>query len=308
MTIVNGSFEDQASGAQPGLADGWSSSETYTAQEFAEFTVLDIPAGVRTAGQEGFEGEWPTSFSDGFIHAFVAYFDDIDPAFFDPAPQSFEDMEDRWGTAPQGVSDFLDLTPQPAVFADGGTGPGADAFVESWEYDGNGDELKVASLQLADLEFAEFDTTNQTFEDYEEEWDNDDYNWSFPASGYATEITPAYFSWRSGISIVIDPFESFEHERFDLSGFGVTIATDRLNKTAHLLTDGWIVTLYNEGGRLPAGLLSNTNLFVQNGTANDFQVAAQNGGTIIDITDTGFGTHSIKHDLTYWWTEELEGF
>jgi hypothetical protein len=308
MSITNGSFEDQATGAQSGLADGWTSSETYTAEEYAEFVNAIILAGTLTSGQETFEGEWPTGYSDGLHAAFVAYFDDLDLAFFDSEPQGYEDMENIWGTAPQGVVNYEDLTPQFALFAEGGTGEQADAEVELWGYDGNGDTLEVLSFGGSDLDFAGFDTSPQDYENFENEWDdNENYNWTFPISGAGAELDFAsfYISYATA-----SDFEPYEGVRTDLVGFSVDPSSDLINYTSHNLQDEYRITLYNENGRLPDGLLSETKFVVVNTTTNSFQVSPRGGVSppIVDIVDHGFGTHYIKHDTMYYWTEELEGF
>jgi hypothetical protein len=112
MAITNGGFETQKTGGGPGEAEGWTTSITSTAEEYAEFTasVADL---ISTA-QETFEGEWPAGFTAGVI-VFSAYYDDIYPAFFDDAPEPHEDFEEGWPITPMGPFGF---PPLPLEFAE----------------------------------------------------------------------------------------------------------------------------------------------------------------------------------------------
>jgi hypothetical protein len=67
-----------------------------------------------------------------------------------------------------------------------------------------------------------------------------------------------------------------------------TPATDRINLTAHGLTDGDEILLTTQGSVF-GGLTSDTIYYVVNATADDFQVEAAVGGGAIDLTDTGSG-------------------
>jgi len=78
-----------------------------------------------------------------------------------------------------------------------------------------------------------------------------------------------------------------------VSGVTVVAATDVFTSTAHGLVanDRLIFTTTTT---LPAGLSLNTTYYVISSglTANDFKVSATEGGTTINVTDTGTGTHS----------------
>ena len=49
----------------------------------------------------------------------------------------------------------------------------------------------------------------------------------------------------------------------------------------------------NTGGALPAPLDANGNYYVISSTADTFQLAQTAGGSAIDLTDTGTGTHFL---------------
>lgn len=73
--------------------------------------------------------------------------------------------------------------------------------------------------------------------------------------------------------------------------FTATVATDRINITAHGLSDGDIVT-FTSSSSLPGGLSAATTYYIINSTTNDFQVSLLPAGSSVTITSTGSGTHS----------------
>jgi hypothetical protein len=70
--------------------------------------------------------------------------------------------------------------------------------------------------------------------------------------------------------------------------------TDRVSLAAHGYEDGETVMLSNSGGSLPAGLDATTLYYVRDTTADSFKVSATLGGTAVDITSPGSGTHSVQ--------------
>jgi hypothetical protein len=73
--------------------------------------------------------------------------------------------------------------------------------------------------------------------------------------------------------------------------FTVNAGTDVITSNAHGLSDTNLIIVKSDD-TLPAGLAEYTEYYVRDATANTFKVAATSGGTAIDITDTGTGTHS----------------
>lgn len=67
---------------------------------------------------------------------------------------------------------------------------------------------------------------------------------------------------------------------------------DTITKVAHGLSNGMIVTL-NTSGTLPAGLNKSTRYYVVNAATDTLKLSLTPGGTAVDITDTGSGTHDI---------------
>lgn len=71
-----------------------------------------------------------------------------------------------------------------------------------------------------------------------------------------------------------------------------TAATnDVITSTGHNLSDGDTIWV-SSGTTLPAGLSASTTYFVRDRTADTFKVALSSGGSAVDITDTGTGTHT----------------
>lgn len=69
--------------------------------------------------------------------------------------------------------------------------------------------------------------------------------------------------------------------------------TNIITANAHGLSEGdciWVSTTTT----LPAGLSASTNYYVRDVTTNTFKVSATPGGTEVDITNTGTGTHTFN--------------
>lgn len=82
--------------------------------------------------------------------------------------------------------------------------------------------------------------------------------------------------------------------RVDIAACTAVAATDVITCTAHNQKIGDIVQ-FTTTGTLPAGLSLATNYYVLTvPDANSLTVSATNGGTVVDITDTGSGTHTMN--------------
>ncbi|MSR87537.1 hypothetical protein EXS70_05245 [Candidatus Peribacteria bacterium] len=100
-------------------------------------------------------------------------------------------------------------------------------------------------------------------------------------------------------SIVTEPGHTDQFRIAKTATFTATAATDIIAATAHGLLNGDRVAFTNSGGALPAGLSAVTEYFVKNSTTNDFQVSATPGGSAVDITGTGSGTHTFTDGILY---------
>ncbi len=85
----------------------------------------------------------------------------------------------------------------------------------------------------------------------------------------------------------------------------VTPATDLITITSHGFVDNEIVR-FTSGGTLPAGLTANTAYYVISATTDTFKVSATLGGSAVDITDGGTGSHSVTNDYYFSGTTDFE--
>lgn len=80
-------------------------------------------------------------------------------------------------------------------------------------------------------------------------------------------------------------------------------STDVITANGHGLVDGNKVMVSNSGGGLPGGLTTNTVYYVISSTTNTFQLSATEGGSAINMSSAGTGTHSFtrvyKEDVDY---------
>ena len=70
-------------------------------------------------------------------------------------------------------------------------------------------------------------------------------------------------------------------------------ATDIITSNTHGLSAGDLIQVTTDGADLPAGLAVTTDYYVIDPTTNTFKVSATLGGTAVDITDAGTGTHTF---------------
>lgn len=77
------------------------------------------------------------------------------------------------------------------------------------------------------------------------------------------------------------------------AAFTADAGTDVCTATSHGLTDGDMLFVANTGGALPTGLSANTPYYVRDATTNTFKLATSFGGSAIDITGAGTGTHTF---------------
>lgn len=100
------------------------------------------------------------------------------------------------------------------------------------------------------------------------------------------------------------------------SVFTAVAATDLLTTTGHGLVAG-VPVRFTSTTALPAGLSAGTTYYVLASglTANDFKVSTGLGGSVVDITSTGTGTHSWSRyltaieqaEVTAWLADRIDG-
>jgi len=77
------------------------------------------------------------------------------------------------------------------------------------------------------------------------------------------------------------------------TAFTAANATNLFTSAGHGLSNGDVVLVSNSGGALPSGLSTYTPYYVINRTTNDFQLSTTAGGSAVDITTDGTGTHKF---------------
>lgn len=117
-----------------------------------------------------------------------------------------------------------------------------------------------------------------------------------PASGASGSMTLEIFAavqtfnWPSTVKFAGGTAPALTDNTFTFTTDSA--ADDKLDATSHPLIDGDRVQLTTTG-TLPAGLAADTQYFVVNATANDFELSTTEGGSAVDITDDGTGTHTV---------------
>lgn len=91
--------------------------------------------------------------------------------------------------------------------------------------------------------------------------------------------------------LVIDEQSIFDAATIPQAAFTVTAATDLVTSAGHGLQNGDVLQL-TTATTLPAGLALVTDYYVIETTTNTFQLSATKGGSAVNITDTGTGTHT----------------
>ena len=77
-----------------------------------------------------------------------------------------------------------------------------------------------------------------------------------------------------------------------LSAAFTAATTDIITSAAHGLIEGDLIQV-SSSTTLPAGLSASTDYYVRDVTTNTFKVSTTMGGSAVDITDTGTGTHTL---------------
>lgn len=75
--------------------------------------------------------------------------------------------------------------------------------------------------------------------------------------------------------------------------FTAAPSTNVLTLQGRAYTAGDAVQVWNSGGALPGGLAERTTYYVRDVSGSTLKLASSSGGTAIDLTDAGTGTHFI---------------
>jgi hypothetical protein len=188
----------------------------------------------------------------------------------------------RVNTTPMGTATGfpLDTTVGPATLAV----EALEDLEEGWL----GNEVFETEFGGGDLDAAIFD--GEVVENFEDDWANNSFIWAFLAGHLDAALFDA------------EAVEDFEEVAIPEVCTPDPL-TNVLTIVGHSLLAGDKVRLLNEGGLLPSGLNLRSDYYVTLGVGADaFQLARTPGGSIVDFTDTGTGTHSVQRDPAVWWT------
>ncbi|MDY6789677.1 MAG: phage tail protein [Thermodesulfobacteriota bacterium] len=139
--------------------------------------------------------------------------------------------------------------------------------------------------------------------EYGQEVENKPYNPNTVPSGaevlWSDDTPPPGWFEEDGALYVMTTYEAL----FDILGvkygkntgtvFTADYTTNTLTSAGHGRSDNDIITLSNSGGALPAGLAADTKYFIVNAATDTFQVSTTQGGSPVNFTDNGTGTHSF---------------
>lgn len=119
---------------------------------------------------------------------------------------------------------------------------------------------------------------------------------------YAGTGAPTGFLLTDGASFDMDTYPTLAGVLLGRYGYGTgqtftaNASTDIITATTHGLSNGNILVLTSTSA-LPGGLSANTVYYVISVTTNTFQLSATSGGSAINITDTGTGTHTFYNNM-----------
>jgi hypothetical protein len=140
---------------------------------------------------------------------------------------------------------------------------------------------------------AMFNGATDAVESFDESWDSNE--------AYAfTMGTIDFASFDSGGTPEL--FEDFEETK---SEFVVSAdLTGNFTAVSHGLSLDSPVMFKNVGGELPAGISPGYVYYVAGSvTTNTFRISSTVGGTLIELTSAGIGTHRVIPDKSRWWVD-----
>ena len=113
-----------------------------------------------------------------------------------------------------------------------------------------------------------------------------------PSSWFLCDATAYNASTYPSLAAVLIPKASVFGRGTAVGTFTVDTSTDIITSASHGLSDGTIVHVASTA-TLPTGLSANTVYYVISSTSSTFKLSLTSGGSAIDISSTGSGTHSV---------------
>ena len=119
---------------------------------------------------------------------------------------------------------------------------------------------------------------------------------SAPSGWLLCDATAYTASTFPSLATILIPNASIWGRGTALGTFTVDSATDIVTLSSHGKVNGDILHVASTTS-LPGGLSANTVYYVRDAAASTFRLAASSGGSAIDITSTGSGTHSAYDEF-----------
>ena len=113
-----------------------------------------------------------------------------------------------------------------------------------------------------------------------------------PSGWFICDSTAYHASTYPSLAAVLIPKASVFGRGTAVGTFTVDTSTDIITSASHGLSDGTIVHVASTA-TLPTGLSANTVYYVISSTSSTFKLSLTSGGSAIDISSTGSGTHSV---------------
>lgn len=143
-------------------------------------------------------------------------------------------------------------------------------------------ELPVSPLQrVASIQYVDTQGATQTLSSV---------SYRVDTSSDVPRIVPAYgYNWPSTQPVI--NAVTVTYWAGYATPFTVDAGTDTLTAVNHPYANGDRVSLYNSGGDLPTGLDGIETYYAVGVSGNTLQLSTTEGGSAVDITNTGSGTH-----------------
>lgn len=117
-----------------------------------------------------------------------------------------------------------------------------------------------------------------------------------PSGWFLCNATAYVASTYPSLAAVLIPKASVYGRGTAVGTFTVDTSTDVITSASHGLSDGAIVHVASTT-TLPTGLSANTVYYVISSTSSTFKLSLTSGGSAIDISSTGSGTHSVYNQI-----------
>lgn len=109
---------------------------------------------------------------------------------------------------------------------------------------------------------------------------------------YGGVVLPVDHLWANGAAVSRTSFAQLFAIYVKSSVVTADSATDKITWVNHGFLDSTPIKFTNSGGALPGGLTAGVTYWIRDQTVNDFKICVLPGGSAIDLTSNGTGTHT----------------